>query len=238
MGWLSDLFTAAKGAVNEAGEAAADRTALTRLDQEIREADSHLRKAREDLTKVIADRKMAENRVADIDQSIAQYEGYAVQAMEKGEEALALEVAEKIAELENDKTEAVATRDQLLATEQTLRADVGRTEKQLTRLKNSVQTVKAVESSNRARAAVTSRSAGVKSSMGDALNSLDRIKQRQDQQRVRMDAAEELATETSGAGLENKLKAAGIGGGGGGANDVLARLKARQGGDTKALPGS
>ncbi len=225
MGWLNNLFTAAKGAVNDAGENMADATALTRLDQEIREADAQLRKARQDLTGVMADRKMADNKVAELEAQVKKYEGYVMQALDKGDEALATEVAQRIADIQAQYDDAKANRDQLSQTEQQLRNDVAKTEKQLQRMRNSVQSVKAMQSANKARAAVTARSSGAKSRLGDAVSSLERIKEQQQRERARLESAQELSNSASGTDLENKLKAAGIGGGAASANSVLARLK-------------
>jgi phage shock protein A len=60
--------------------------------------------------------------------------------------------------------------------------------------------------------------------MKTAAESLKRIQERQNQRSAELDAAEELASEESGDGLDAKLKAAGISGSKAGADDELARI--------------
>ena len=56
-----------------------------------------LTKAKRDLTGVMAQQMAASREVHRIKRDVAEHEGYAVQALEKGDETLALAVAEKIA---------------------------------------------------------------------------------------------------------------------------------------------
>ena len=98
------LFTAIKGGVNEAAESAADNQALRILDQEIREAKEELRKSDQALVSIIAKRKLAENKVSGLANSISEYEMHARAAMEKGEQDLALECAGKVAEFTNNES--------------------------------------------------------------------------------------------------------------------------------------
>ena len=96
------VATAIRGGVNEAGEAIVDNQALRILDQEIRDADNELIKSKEALTSIIAKRKLADKKVESLKASMAEYEGYAIQALDKGDEDLATEIAEKIANIETE----------------------------------------------------------------------------------------------------------------------------------------
>ena len=60
------------------------------------------------------------------------------------------------------------------------------------------------------------------------MESLERIKERQQLNSAQMSAADEMAAEESGSSLEARLKAAGIGGQERKADDVLSRLKAKK----------
>jgi phage shock protein A len=64
--------------------------------------------------------------------------------------------------------------------------------------------------------------------MGNAMDSLDRIKKRQQERSDRFASAEELAQEASGDDLDKRMQEAGIGGRGSKADDVMARIKARK----------
>ncbi len=77
---------------------------------------------------------------------------------------------------------------------------------------------------------MAARHSGVGSSMGSALESLERLKTKQAERAAKFEAASELAESTEEVSLDAKLKAAGIVDGGASGGDVLARLKAKRGG--------
>ena len=223
------VATAVRGGVNEAGEAIVDAQALRILDQEIREADSGLSKSKDALTDIIAKRKLADKKVESLKSSLAEYEGYAMQALEKGDENLATEIAEKIAGMETEHLGEESVAKSFADSETQLRRAVAQTEANLKRLKQQVDTVKATETVQRAQAAVAARHSGAGSSMRSAVDSLERLKSKQAERTAKFEAASELAQSTEEVSLEAKLKAAGIVDGGASSGDVLARLKAKRG---------
>ena len=58
-----------------------------------------------DLTDVMGKQMQVGRKVESLKQEVAEHEGYAEQALEKENEALALEIAEKIASLDQELTE-------------------------------------------------------------------------------------------------------------------------------------
>lgn len=224
------VATAVRGGVNEAGEAIVDNQALRILDQEIRDADSDLNKSKVALTEIIAKRKLADKKVESVKSSLAEYEGYAMEALKKGDETLAVEISEKIAGLETELSGEDGLAKSFSDSEAQLRRAVSQTEGNLKRLKQQVDTVKATEKVQRAQAAVAARNSGSDSSMRGAVDSLERLKTRQAERAAKFEAANELAESTEEVSLEAKLKAAGIVDGGASGSDVLARLKAKQAG--------
>lgn len=224
------VITAVRGGVNEAGEAIVDNQALRILDQEIRDADSELSKSKEALTGIIAKRKLADKKVGSLKGSLEEYEGYAIQALDKGDEALASEIAEKIAGIETELSAEESMAGSFSASETQLRRAVAQTEANLKRLKQQVDTVRATEKVQKAQAAVAARHSGAGSSMRSAVDSLERLKTKQAERAAQFEAASELAESTEEQSLDDKLKSAGIVGGGASGGDVLARLKAKRGG--------
>ena len=101
MSIFKKIMTAIRGGASEAGEAIIDANATRIFEQEIRDAENHLTKAKRDLTGVMAEQMAAQREVARLEKEINEHEDYAGQALEKGDEALALAVAEKIANLES-----------------------------------------------------------------------------------------------------------------------------------------
>ncbi|MCZ6589571.1 MAG: PspA/IM30 family protein [Alphaproteobacteria bacterium] len=224
------VATAVRGGVNEAGEAIVDSQALRILDQEIRDADNGLSKSKDALAGIIAKRKLADKKVESIKSSLAEFEGYAMQALDKDDESLATEIAEKMAGLETELLGEEGVAKSFADSEGQLRRAVAQTEANLKRLKRQVDTIKATEMVQRAQAAVAARHSGAGSSMRNAVDSLERLKAKQAERAAKFEAASELAGSTEEVSLDDKLKAAGIIGGGASGGDVLARLKAKQGG--------
>ena len=222
------VATAVRGGVSEAGEAIVDKQALRILDQEIRDADSELGRSKEALTGIIAKRKLADKKVDSLKSSLTEYEGYAMQALDKDDAGLAIEIAEKIAGLETELLGEECLAKAFSESEGQLRKTVGQTQANLKRLKQQVDTVKATESVQRSQAAVAARHSGAGSSMRSALDSLDRLKSKQAERAAKFEAASELAESTEEVSLDAKLKAAGIVDGGASGGDVLARLKAKR----------
>lgn len=222
------VATAIRGGVSEAGEAIADNQALRIMDQEIRDADNALRKSKDALTSIIAKRKLADKKTAGLKTSLTEYEGYAMEALDKGDEALATEIAEKLAGLETELMGEEGIAKSFADSEAQLRKSVGQTEANLKRLKQQVDTVKATEIVQKSQAAVAARHSGAGSSMRSALDSLERLKTKQAERAARFEAASEIAESTEEVSLDAKLKAAGIVGGGASGGDVLARLKAKR----------
>jgi len=219
------MITALRGGVNEAGEAIVDSQALRILDQEVRDAAEELKRSKDSLAEIMARQKVAEEKCSALKKGISEHEGYAIKALEKGDEALAREVAEKIADLENQLTMEQESCDAYNKSAVDLRTSIRQSESNLKRLKQQVDTVKATESVQRAQAAVAERHSGSNSKMRTAMDSLERIKEKQQLKTAQMQAAKELAEDTSEASLHAKLEAAGITPNATSADDILARLK-------------
>ena len=228
MSLLKKMFTAARGAANEAGEEFVDGQALRILDQEIRDATVELKKSKVSLADIMGKKKIAERAADAVKVDIKKYEEFAGAALENDDMELATECAEKVAGLE----EELAPKAELAATfansEGNLKAAIKQAETNLRRIQQQVDTVKATEQVQKAQAATASAAAGTTTGLSSAADSLNRIKERQANTAARMEAAQELADGTDSSDLDAKLKAAGIGGSSGGTNDVLARLKAKK----------
>ncbi len=147
----SKLLSALRGGANEVGEAIVDSQALRILDQEIRDADVELRKSREALASIMARHRLAQERVEKGAAQVAEYEQYAIKALEAGNEELAREVAEKIATLENQLEGERAQVAEFAASVAQLRKSVSQAEGNIRQLKQQVDTVKATEACRRRR---------------------------------------------------------------------------------------
>lgn len=224
---LSKLWTALKGGANEAVEAVADSQSIRILDQELREAKQELQNCDLNLTKIMAKRKLAESRVNALGADVETYSNHAVAAAEKGDDALALECAEKVSELE----ESLSIENELLVgfkrSEITLKTNIQKAKTNVRRMEQQIDQIKATESVQKAQVAISSRHMDANSKVKTALSSMERIKAKQKERAAELEAAEEMAQEESGSSLDAKLKAAGVvSGGTSSSKDKLAQLLA------------
>jgi phage shock protein A len=238
-GIVTKLWTALRGAANEAGEFAVDANATRILDQEIRDADTELRQARGGLASLMAKQTVERNHRGEKDSKLNEYAGYLRQLLAKqktaeqggqaseaaSQGALAQEVAGKYAELEA----AIKAADSVIAeydkSIEALKQKITAGESGLRTLRQRADTVKAKQHVINASAAVSAAHSGTDTHMRSALDSLERIEKRQEESLARMDAANSLAEESTGQALEERLKTAGIIPGAQAASDVLARFK-------------
>lgn len=242
-GILTKLWTALRGAANEAGEAAVDANATRILDQEIRDADNELREARIALAGMMGKQSVEQNHLAEKRAKLDEYAGYIRQTLAKQKEAqsagqsaeaarhgaLAQEVAGKYAE-----QEALVKASESVIAEygkniDALKQKIAAGEAAIRTLKNRADTVKAKQHVIRASAAVAAASSGTNTHARSALDSLERIERRQEESLAQMEAANQLAAESTGEALEERLRKAGIIPSASAASDVLARFESETG---------
>jgi len=217
------LVDAVRAGASELGEAIAESQALRILDQEIRDTDIELHRSRDALAEMLAHGKLAQERLEASSKRVAEYEGYALKALRAKDEALAREIAEKIAQYERERDEDSARLNALVANIADLRKSIAQTEAHIKRVKQQVDTVRATEALQRAQAAVAERKSD--SRLRTALDSLERIKRRQAEQGARIGYASEREVDDEIDALQAKLREAGIIAEESEADAVLSRLK-------------
>jgi phage shock protein A len=228
MSIFKKIMTAIRGGATEVGEAIVDSNATRIFEQEIRDAENHLTKAKRDLTGVMAQQMAASREVDRITREVTEHEGYAVQALEKGDENLAMAVAEKISHLETELANQQQALDSFTASANRLKELVKKSERQVQEYKRQLSMVKTTESVQKATSAITDNFSSSNSKLLNAKDSLERIKAKQQKFDDKMKAAELLESENSDNSLAAQLKEAGIGATDNNANSVLERLKAKQ----------
>jgi phage shock protein A len=222
----SKLFTLGRAGAHEATAAVVDANALRILDQEIRDADNAQGKARDDLAGLVARRRMLETEVESFRSQVAKYESSARIAVEKGNMDLARQVAQRIADLEQELSMKVPQIEGMREAEEKIHTTVMATDRKIDALRREVEIVKVNESVQKAQAAVAARGAGAGNSLGSAADSLARIRERQAIRGEKIRAAGELEDRRTGADLDEQLRVAGILPGQSSADDILARLSA------------
>ncbi len=228
MSIFKKIMTAIRGGASEAGEAIIDANATRIFEQEIRDAENHLTKAKRDLTGVMAEQMSAKREVTRLQREVSEHEGYVGQALEKGDETLALAIAEKISTLENDLAAQEQALNSFTGNADRLKELVKKSERQVTEHKRQLSMVKTTESVQKATSAITDNFSSSNSKLLSAKDSLERIKAKQQKFDDKMKAAEILESENADSSLTAQLKAAGIGSQENSANSVLDRIKAKQ----------
>ena len=231
MGVLKDLMQAVRGGANELGESIVDANAIRILEQEIRDAESAIASAKQSLTRMKSSEIRLKRDLSTLGTDIADYEQKAIAALNAGEEALAAEVAERIAELEGDRDDKAGEQAALNAEVNKIHAMIKARERTIQKNKRELDKVRTVQELQRATESVSRNFAATGSKGHRVSQALDRVKAKQQNWQDRMEAGEWLEGQEGVDDIDQKLRAKGIGAAGSsGGSDVLARLKARQAG--------
>lgn len=229
MSIFSKLMTALRGGAREVGEAVVDAQGTRIFEQEIIDAKAKLDAARLELTNLMAKHTQSERDVQLAKAELKKQEGYVNEALDKGDEKLAIEIAGKVAQLEGDLAEKKAAENAFEAHVDSLRGHMKKAEAQITDYERQLSMVKSTESVQKASAAINDTFASTNSDLRSAKDSLERIKAKQVHEADRLAASEALERELTGADLEQRMADAGIGGERPDAISVLDRIKAKRG---------
>lgn len=229
MSVIKKLVTLLRGSAREIGQSVVDANATRIYEQEIIDAKASISEAKGELTGVMAQQMQTARDIERIKADILRHEDMAVQALDKANEPLALEVAERVAGLEaelNTQTQAHAG----YAMQVTRLKDLIRAaEERVREHEREIGIAKTTESVYRATQSISDSMGASGSRLTSARESLERIKKRHEDLADRMAAAEELDQEFGHRALERKLADAGIGDSDKvRAADVMARIRARQ----------
>lgn len=228
MGLLNDLFSAVKGGAREVGEAIRDANGIRIVEQQLVDSEKAIDTAKRELTNIMAESMKAEKKVSELKSEIEKHEQYAISAVEKGNESLALEVAEKVAKLEEELAEQQRIKEQFDANVVNVKAVIETKSKEIADMKRQLSIIKATEEVQKTTSKLSSNPALKSGALGSAKDSLERIKQKQQDFDLKLQAGEELNSDLNEEQqLEAKLKNAGIldDAKKSSAQDVLERLK-------------
>lgn len=225
MNIITKLLTAIKGGAREIGEAVVDTQSLRIFEQEIYDSKQNLVEAKSGLTEIVAKKMAAERKLDTLKAEISENEGYAVQALEKDNETLALEVAENISKLDAKAENLSIDLASYQKNVDILKSQIQEAEKIITEHERELAMVKTRESVQQATKSVTQTISTNESAIGSARESLERIKQKQQNEQDKLDAGIQLRKDMDGDDLDKKLRESGIKHEKHSAESVLARLK-------------
>lgn len=225
MSILEKILTLFRGAATEAGQAVVDRNATRILDQEIRDAQGDSLRAKEDLTRMMAQQKLASDKLDAKRAKKAEYESHIGRLLGQGDQALARDVAAKVAQLEGEIAAEEKTLTTTKAAVDKLHGSIKTADRRIDSLQQQVDQVKANESVLRAQSAISARHSGQNAKLRTALDSLERVKTQQAERAAQIEAADALALSDGDGDLEARLAAAGVTPGQVSADAVLARYQ-------------
>jgi phage shock protein A len=225
MSIIQKFVTLVRGTGNEIGQAVVDRNAITIVEQELRDADSALIAARNALVTQKAQRKVLSDKVDAKKARLKELESLMPQLVKGTDEKLALDTATRISEFENEIGGDAAVLTSMDKTIDDLNRSIQTGDKAIEALKRRKDALKATEQVQRAQVSVSAVASGSSAKLRTAMDSLDRMDERQKLRAAELDAASETASASGDGGLDARLKAAGVIPGETAASDVLARYK-------------
>lgn len=173
MGFLNNVFKTIKGMGNEANDAFVDSQGIRIMEQEIRDAEKNQQKASESLTDVMAEQKGLARKTADLKASIDEYSEAIGKLLESGNETLALETAEKLAEIESEYDSNQAVLDSYNEQVKELKILIKDSSKQMSALQREVSIIKSTEAAQKASEATAAQFSGSNSSLRSASASIN-----------------------------------------------------------------
>lgn len=230
MSVIKKLMTLLRGSAREIGESVIDANATRIYEQEILDAKHSIDQAKGDLTGVMAKEMQTARQIEKLRAEVQRYEGLAVEALNKQNEALAEEVAAKVAALEAELDEQTKAHASYAVQVARLKDLIKTAEARIREHEREIGMAKTTESVYRATRSISENIGSSGSRLVNAKESLERIKQRHEELADRMTAASQLDNEFGHGALEKKLEAAGIGGQGERTRQAMERIRARQAG--------
>lgn len=210
MNIFNKLETALRGSVSEVGQAIVDTQAIRILEQEMRDAKSALDDAKTNLTAIMAEKMAVDRNVKHLKDKIKDHEGYALQALDKGDETLASDLTNKIANIEYDLKIQQGIVDEYVIKITHLKKLIHNSEHNIQAMDREVSVVKTTESVQQANDLVSAKFSGSDSSLRNATELLERIKKHQQKRQDQAAAAIELEIDPISNELHDRLEKAGI----------------------------
>jgi len=228
MSVIKKVVTLLRGSAREIAENVVDANATRIYEQEIMDAKQSILEARSSLADVMAREMQANRAVTRLEGEIAHYEGLALEALNKAQEALAEEVAGKVAALEQDLEEQRQAQQSFASQVSQLKELIKAAEVKIREHERQIAIAKTTESVYKATQSISDNIGNSGSRLASARESLERIKQRHEHLADRLQASEQLDRELGDKALASKLAAAGIGQDADRQRLVMERIRARQ----------
>ena len=225
---LGRILNSLLGRMTNTAEAIADANAIPELQQNVRTGKERLDRASGELAVLVGKIRVAENKVAGLERDIARDEKAGDEALAIGREDLARDLSMRVSaaarEAETER-KSIAT---MKAAAVEMKGVIDSLEANLKSVEREISQVQVRESVLSATDAILESGAGAKGSIGNAADTLKRIKERQEGRQATADARRQIADARNGGDLDRRLAEAGLVDGHESGDAVLARLKAKR----------
>lgn len=228
MSVIKKVVTLLRGSARELAENVVDANATRIYEQEIIDAKQSILEARSSLADVMAREMQSARAVTRLESEMTRYEGLALEALEKSQEALAEEVAGKVAAIELELEEQRKAQTSFASQVSKLKELIKASEAKIREHEREIAIAKTTESVYKATQSISDNIGNSGSRLASARESLERIKQRHEHLADRMQAADQLDRELGEKALATKLAEAGIGQDADRKRKVMERIRARQ----------
>lgn len=222
------LITLFRGAAAVTGEHIADQNALLILDQQVRDATSTFERAKKALALAIAQDQQEGLRLNTINAQINDLEVRVNAALEAGNEALSLEGAQAIADLEADRDATLTARSLFASEISRLRHHVKQAQNRIAAVDRGRKIARAAEAVRHTRRGRIEAAMPHACTLAEAEATLKRLRERQIEFQAADEALDEIDASTAPITAAQRLSAQGFGPRiNTTAEDVLLRLKSK-----------
>lgn len=210
LGIFARLFKAAQGGANDALERIGDANAITIIEQQMRDAEAALGKAKFELAGLMGKSQTSAKRVAELQDKANRDHELVQRLLAKGDEALALEVANRLTTVQQELAREQSNAAMLEQSAATLRGTVEKLTRKIADMKREIDTARVTEQVQKAQSAIVSSGMGAASTLSSAGDSLKRLRERQVQRQEHFNAQEKLDEIAGGGDLDARLASAGM----------------------------
>lgn len=219
MGLLRKIGAALRGSQHDTLQAVVDSQAIRILEQEIRDCQASVAKAKVEMTKIVAERNACDRELGQLEQQSARLEQRAVQALQQGDEAMAEHLAQQMADIELTNAEQRKHQQNMQSMESSLRDNLLRADRQIKQTVRELRLARASDCADRGLSGSQRQSSRLGEQLEDVQSSLARIRERR-QQEDDMSAASRTVDQMLGAEPEPETDRR--------ASQILAKLKKSQ----------
>ena len=219
---MAKIATALRGGVRESADVVIDANGLRIFAQEIHECENHIRQSKQQLASIMAERKRVNREVKSAQAEITAIEQRIIERLEQNDENLALKLAQQVSGkeslLERNQKHAKQLEDHEEQLQQTLQLMINK----LNNYRSEYRMAKSTGNMQSVQRKLSTHGNNVTSHFGDMQDSLDRIRERQQQFSDEMQAMDQIDANLSGVSTNqtDELKAS--------AQEILDRIKRKR----------